>query len=95
MSISLSEFISQRISIANALLGTFDFTSQVEAIGGWEYSSPGCELSIKVYIQPLPESATFTSEAVTFTVVFESTTSTVVKTSYAINKSGVIFGRQA
>ncbi|MBC8742006.1 hypothetical protein F6X40_36315 [Paraburkholderia sp. UCT31] len=84
--------IEQREAAANAAFEAYDFhDAQVEAVNGWEFCSPGTEMTRAIFLAPI-EGGEGTDLA-HFTVRFRGYDSAEIAEVYAIAQSGNIFGR--
>lgn len=73
---------------------SYDFgaANQVEDSSGWEYVTPGNEMTRKVFLRPIEESQTATDVA-HFTVVFEPSSATIKEAYAMMAASGAKIGR--
>ena len=82
-----------RHQAANAAFEAYNFGSgvTVEETSGWEYDSPGSEMSRKVFyaVDEAPDSD---SQMAGFTVVFAGSESAVVVEAYAMTPQGCFMG---
>jgi len=88
---NLNDLQQQRDAAANQAFEDYDFLDAgVEPPGGWEYVTPGTEMTRPVFLAPVEEDEG--TEKVTFTVRFKGVSSAEVVEAYAITRHGNIFG---
>jgi hypothetical protein len=82
----MNELLNQREAVANAQFDSFDFYDAVEASSGWEYTTPGREMSKMVFIanDNQDEDEENVSERVVFKVVFKNCDSADIEEVYAL-----------
>jgi hypothetical protein len=88
----MNELLNQREAVANAFFDDFIFYDQVEASSGWEYTTPGREISKLVFIEALKndnqeDDDNAGTERVVFKVVFKNCDSAEVEEVYALYMS--------
>jgi hypothetical protein len=82
---------SQRLQAANLAFLQYDFgDTKIEATGGWEWTTPGNEITRVIFLAPVDEADS--TEKAWFTVRFADNQSVDVIEVYAINYHGGIFG---
>lgn len=85
--------LNERSVVANEVFSHFNFGPNLEVEGddGWEYSTPGHEMSKKVYLRDIDEPNSDTFVAV-MTVVFENNSATPVEAYALLLSSGNFIG---
>lgn len=88
---SLNDMQQQRDAAATRAFEAYDFLdARVEGSSGWEYMTPGTEMTRPVFLAPVEEDEG--TETVSFTVRFRDASSAEVVEAYAITRHGNIFG---
>lgn len=86
----MNDLLNQREAVANAFFDDFVFYDPVEASSGWEYTTPGREISKLVFIEGLKDDEQDEdagTERVVFKVVFKNCDSAEVTEAYALYMS--------
>jgi len=87
-------FSSQRLQAARLAFQQYDFQDTViEDTGGWEWDSPGNEMSRTLFLAPIDDADS--TEKARFTVRFADNDSVDVIEVYAINYYGTLFGAES
>jgi hypothetical protein len=80
-------FSSQRLQAASHAFASYDFgDTRIEATGGWEWTSPGTEMTRTLFLAPLEDADS--TERAHFTVRFADVDSVDVVEAYALTFSG-------
>lgn len=88
---NLNDLQQLRDAAATQAFEAYDFLdARVEGSSGWEYITPGTEMTRPVFLAPVEEEEG--TEMVSFTVRFKDASSAEVVEAYAITHHGNIFG---